>query len=277
MVERRDVLKGLAAGALGAAFNPTLQGATPQAAQVDVVKTESFPSVDGKPLINKARAYEVLEQENLDGMIALNPVNVYYLTNTWSIGAHMRREVPGLATFPRDPKEPSFYVTSRSQLLDIANRRSEVPELMPYTGVANWRDYIGADQEQMNIEPEPSQRTYPVNKDAPLSTREQGWGIERAAQQVRAVAVREDDRERLAPRQAVVRVQNDIIVHLNAVTGQQLSQPRRLEGVEHHQEVAAAVEIGLQLGKFSVDRIACRSHDKQHRRIGRYLLEGQEV
>ena len=175
MVERRDVLKGLAAGALGAAFNPTLQGATPQAAQVDVVKTESFPSVDGKPLINKARAYEVLEQENLDGMIALNPVNVYYLTNTWSIGAHMRREVPGLATFPRDPKEPSFYVTSRSQLLDIANRRSEVPELMPYTGVANWRDYIGADQEQMNIEPEPSQRTYPVNKDAPLSTREQGW------------------------------------------------------------------------------------------------------
>ena len=35
MVERRDVLKGLAAGALGAALNPTLQGATPQAAEED--------------------------------------------------------------------------------------------------------------------------------------------------------------------------------------------------------------------------------------------------
>ncbi|MCH8015082.1 MAG: aminopeptidase P family protein [Acidobacteria bacterium] len=175
MVERRDVLKGLAAGAISAALSPTLQGSIAQAAQVDVVKTESFPSVDGKPLINQARAYEVLEQENLDGMIALNPVNVYYLTNTWSIGAKMRREVPGLATFPRDPKQPTFYVTSRSQLLDIANRRSEVPELMPYTGLANWREYIGADQEQMKIEPEASQRTYPVNKDAPLSTREQGW------------------------------------------------------------------------------------------------------
>lgn len=175
MVKRRDVLKGLAAGTLGAALSPTLKGSATQGAQVDVVATESFPDVDGKPLVNKARAYEVLEQENLDGMIALNPINVYYLTNTWSIGARMRRQVPGLATFARDPNQPTFYVTSRSQLLDIANRRSEVPELMPYTSAANWRDYIDADQEQMKIEPEASERTYPVNRDDALTSREQGW------------------------------------------------------------------------------------------------------
>ncbi len=175
MVERRDVLKGLAAGAIGAALSPTLQGSPSQATQVDVLRNESFPGVDGQPLVNKARAYEVLEQENLDGMIALNPVNVYYLTNTWSIGAKMRREVPGLATFPRDPNQPTFYVTSRSQLLDIANRRSEVPELMPYTSPANWQDYIDADREQMKIEPEASQRTYPTNEDDAFTPREQGW------------------------------------------------------------------------------------------------------
>ena len=175
MVNRRDVLKGFAAGAVSAVTGCSLEGPVADASLVDIVKAESFPSVDGKPVINKPRAYQVLEEENIDGLIALNPVNVYYLTNTWSIGAKMRRQYPALATFARDPSQPSFLITTTSHLWDVSNRRSEVPEVMPYTGPANWEDYIGADAEQMKIEPQARERGYAFNADAELSPREQGW------------------------------------------------------------------------------------------------------
>ena len=175
MFNRRDVLKGFAAGAVGAVTVCSLEGPVADASLVDIVKAEKFPSVDGKPLINKPRAYQVLEEENIDGLVALDPVNVYYLTNTWSIGAKMRRQYPALTTFARDPNQPSFLIATTSQLWDISNRRSEVPEVMPYTGPANWEDYIGADAEQMKIEPKARERNYTFSSDAQLSSREQGW------------------------------------------------------------------------------------------------------
>ena len=174
-MNRRDVLKGFAAGSVGAVTGCSLEGPVANASQVDIVKAEKFPSVDGRPLINKPRAYQVLEEENIDGLIALDPVNVYYLTNTWSIGAKMRRQYPALATFARNPNQPSFLITNTSQLWDVSNRRSEVPEVMPYTGPANWEDYIGADAQQMKIEPEARERGYFFSSDAQLSPREQGW------------------------------------------------------------------------------------------------------
>jgi Xaa-Pro aminopeptidase len=174
-LNRRDVLKGFAAGSVGAVTGCSLEGPVANASQVDIVKAEKFPSVDGRPLINKPRAYQVLEEENIDGLIALDPVNVYYLTNTWSIGAKMRRQYPALATFARNPNQPSFLITNTSQLWDVSNRRSEVPEVMPYTGPANWEDYIGADAQQMKIEPEARERGYFFSSDAQLSPREQGW------------------------------------------------------------------------------------------------------
>ena len=67
MVHRRDVLKGFAAGAVGAISGCSLEGPVADASLVDIVKAEKFPSVDGKPLINKPRAYQVLEEENIDG------------------------------------------------------------------------------------------------------------------------------------------------------------------------------------------------------------------
>ena len=73
MFNRRDVLKGFAAGAVGAVTGCSLEGPVADASLVDIVKAEKFPSVDGKPLINKPRAYQVLEEENIDGLVALIP------------------------------------------------------------------------------------------------------------------------------------------------------------------------------------------------------------
>ena len=42
-------------------------------------------------LLNKARAYEVMDREGLDGLIAVAPINVDYLSDYWGALMRMRR------------------------------------------------------------------------------------------------------------------------------------------------------------------------------------------
>lgn len=90
-------------------------------------------------LVNKPRAYAVLEQFNLDGVIVLNPINVYYFSNTTPTMTKFRSDIGGLATFARDPKQPSFLISNNPQAWDIVNGDREVPELITYSGALNWR------------------------------------------------------------------------------------------------------------------------------------------
>jgi len=93
MIKRRALLKGLAAGTAAAATATTFaRSTTAGATPIEIVKAESFPHVDGKALINFERAYDVMEEEGIDGLIALNWLNVYYLTSTVSIGTKFRSD-----------------------------------------------------------------------------------------------------------------------------------------------------------------------------------------
>jgi hypothetical protein len=110
-MERRELLKCVgmaAAGTAAMAASPSASRATAVAATPSEPKT----GYEGQLLVNRPRAYAVLEELKLDGLIALNPINVYYLTNTWPFMAKFRAEIPGFATFARDPQQPSFLVTS---------------------------------------------------------------------------------------------------------------------------------------------------------------------
>ena len=138
-------------------------------------QSEPLPPSSGKRLINDEQAQKVLNESGLDGVICLNPVNVYYLTNTWPIISRMGWEYPAFATYATDPKKPAMLVTSALQLWDIANRRDEVPEIVAYGGPANWQDYINASQEQQSIRPETGSFQFPVNPDVRLTAREKGW------------------------------------------------------------------------------------------------------
>jgi Xaa-Pro aminopeptidase len=86
-----------------------------------------------------------------------------------------RSDYGGLATFPRDPGQPSFLITSNAQAWDVVNGDREVPELITFSGVANWQDYVEASPAQLKVEPRATVGGYAVRQGVPLTARERRW------------------------------------------------------------------------------------------------------
>lgn len=174
-MKRRDLLKGL--GALGAAA-PTL-GPLQAVAQQPPVSlapgVDTLRSLQSHPLINRGQAAQVMEEYELAGMLAANPINIYYLTNTVPVGVGMRKEYPAFATLPRDQKEPTFLVTTTLQTWEVGNGDRWTPEVIRYTGPTNWRDYTGEDSLPTTEEPIAAARSPKVRDEAALTERERGW------------------------------------------------------------------------------------------------------
>ena len=141
------------AAAGGAVISGMPAEAALRSGAVPISDQYEYPGVTGKIPVNKPRAYEVMEEMKVDGLIALDPINVFYLTNTITIGTKFRSEYPAFATFPRDPQQPSFLIAGASQALEMANGDREVPELIVISGAENWQDYINASPEKMAVEP----------------------------------------------------------------------------------------------------------------------------
>jgi Xaa-Pro aminopeptidase len=154
-MDRRELLTGLGAASIGSATAGEAQASTGVAPDKTVAISPEYhyPGVDGRILINKPRAYAVMEEMGIDGLVALNPINVYYIANTISVGTKFRSDMAAFATFPRDPQQPSFLVTGASQALEMANGEREVPPLIVVSQAANWQDYVNASPAQMKIEP----------------------------------------------------------------------------------------------------------------------------
>ena len=130
--------------------------------------------------VNKQRAYAVMEKYGIDGVVALRPHNVYYLTNTWPVTTYFGSEFPALATFARDPAQPSFFVGTTGSAWEFFNGDREVPEIITFSGVANWRDYIDATPEKMKVKPQSmagllGSKGFAVKADGPFSPREAAW------------------------------------------------------------------------------------------------------
>ena len=174
MVERRDVLKGAAIGAAGFAVSGGPAHAK-LAGTIEIPGQVKYPGVDGKMLVNRPRAYAILEQHKLDGLIALNPMNVYYLTNTLPTMTKFRSDYSGFATFARDPSQPSFLIASNAQAWDVVNGDREVPELITYGGSTSWDARAQGAVQQMNVEPKAASSGYTVRQGVPLTPREQRW------------------------------------------------------------------------------------------------------
>ncbi|MDE1150116.1 MAG: M24 family metallopeptidase [Azospirillaceae bacterium] len=133
-----------------------------------------------RPLpLNRDRARMVMERHGIDGLVALRPHNVYYLSNTWPVFTDFGGEFPALATFPSDPSQPGFFVGTSGSAWDLLKGDREVPEYITFSGVENWQDYIDATPEQMRKEPVPYgttlQHRFAVNPDNDLSPREARW------------------------------------------------------------------------------------------------------
>lgn len=162
-MDRRDVIKGVGL---------TLAAATPAQAKlggtIQISDQMKFPGVEGKMLVNRPRAYAIMEQYKIDGLIAFNPINVYYLTNTLTTLTKFRSEFGGFATFARDPSQPGFLIGSGGQSWDMMNGDREVPQMIVVTGPES-------PPSDVKVEPKAAARPRTVHPGATLTEREKRW------------------------------------------------------------------------------------------------------
>jgi Xaa-Pro aminopeptidase len=195
-MERRDLLGGLALGPLVAG----LAGAHPAEANWGMVAPGPVPppGFDGRLLVNRPRAYEIMEREGLDGIVALNPVNVFYLGNYFSYELQKLRAIPSFAVMARDPAKPIFLVVAGTDLEFIAARDREYPEVIPYTFPSDWAPY--ADKATWGKEPAASELPKARHPES-LTARERQWAD---------LAARVNPRRAATPEWALVRALEEL-------------------------------------------------------------------
>ena len=177
MVTRRGVVAGgLATGAatLGAGFfSGTAAANTGRQATVNPI----IEQVDGRLLVNKPRAYEVMDREGMDGLVALDPLNVFYLGNFLGFYVKIRSPYPSFAVLPRAEDKPSILIVGNLDTWELVNGDREYPEIIAYTagGPKNWEAY--SDPNIWDKEPQPGMHwaDFWVWHHDNLSEREERW------------------------------------------------------------------------------------------------------
>lgn len=166
MFDRRDVLTGLAA--LGAA------GQVNQA-QANWGMPSPKQPFDRRMVVNKPRAYRIMEEEKLDGIVALNPLNVFYLSNFVSYRVKMMNPNPSFAVMARDEKQPIGVTVASTDMGEITNAERDYAQLViPYSSPTNWREI--AAKGDFSVEPEAVSRggRWPTDE-SKETAREKAW------------------------------------------------------------------------------------------------------
>jgi len=128
-------------------------------------------------LLNKERAYTVMDKYGLDGLVATQAINVYYLTDYWDLFSSGGWTFNSYAVLPRREDAPAGLVINAAI---NAERLSEVtPTWVP--NVVMFSDYSGRSTEESGVdaatgEPEPAEwNGWPVREGATLTPLEQTW------------------------------------------------------------------------------------------------------
>jgi len=85
-------------------------------------------------LLNKERAYAIMDREGLDGLIAVSPLNVHYLSDYWGALMRMRRTFYNYALLPRDPTAPAALIVTGVEHLRFFHRPDStwMPSIQSY-------------------------------------------------------------------------------------------------------------------------------------------------
>ena len=127
-------------------------------------------------LLNKDRALQIMEKYNLDGLVAKEAINVYYLTDYWDLFSSGGWVFNSYAVLPRKEELPAGLVINAAINLE---RLSEVtPTWVP--NIVMFSDYSGRDTQfksgNQNNEPIAAEWSgWPVRKGAKLTQLEQTW------------------------------------------------------------------------------------------------------
>lgn len=170
MHNRRNILKG----ALVAGSAVALSGEFSQV-HANWGTNEPASEFDGRPLINKPQAYRVLDEAGLDGLIAFNPVNVFYLGNFLGYNVKIQTREPSFAVFPRDESKPTILVVGFGDLWHIATGPRETPTVIPYSLATNWQEFVGEQSVGDGLDAAPSFGSFWPVTESGLSSRESQW------------------------------------------------------------------------------------------------------
>ncbi|MBM3515994.1 MAG: aminopeptidase P family protein [Alphaproteobacteria bacterium] len=171
-MDRRDLFSGIAsltAGGLAAMYGREAEANWGMVAPGPVPPKD----FDKRSLVNRPRAFEVMEREGVEGIVALNPVNVFYLGNYFSYELQKLRAIPSFAVMSRDSSKPIYLVAAGSDLQFIANADRDYPEVIPYTAPIELQKYL----EKGNWTEEPQAApagAWPTTGGA-LKAKEQNW------------------------------------------------------------------------------------------------------
>ena len=123
-------------------------------------------------LLNKPRAYDVMDRHGIDGLIATTQVNVYYVTGFWGALMRMRRSFFNYAVLPRAEDAPAAIVMTAVELNRLQDMPTWVPNVVTYSHPVHLesRNY-----DTFTEEPEAGGALlWPVRKDG-LSASEREW------------------------------------------------------------------------------------------------------
>ena len=115
MITRRNVLK-TGIGAAGAAGAAAALAAPAPAAAAELTPNnlaERVKRVRAGPLMNLEQAYRVMEEEQLDGLVLAEPINVFHLTGHWGSLAKMGYPAPAYALLSKDQGQPPGLVMAQ--------------------------------------------------------------------------------------------------------------------------------------------------------------------
>ncbi len=154
MVTRRDAMTAGVMGAaiIGGSASP-MAAEPPSATNLLAASRKAAELVRGGPLMNLERAYRVMAEEGLDGLVMAHPTNVFHLTGYYD-HVTIRHDAPAsYVLLSRDPKRPPAVVMSQFlYYYSFADNRLESPlEAFLFTG---WDARI-ADAKASTFETEP--------------------------------------------------------------------------------------------------------------------------
>ncbi len=84
-------------------------------------------------LVNRERAYDVMDRNGLGGLVASTPLNIYYLSSHGGITQWMGRPFTTFAFLPRDENAPAALIMPHFNLYHLDYRPTWMPSVQPYS------------------------------------------------------------------------------------------------------------------------------------------------
>jgi Xaa-Pro aminopeptidase len=87
-------------------------------------------------LLNKSRAYEIMDHYGLDALVAQLPIDIYYLTDYWGAMSTAGWEYLNFAVLPRQEEAPAALIAPAPEIFGISVEGTWVPNIIVYLAPA---------------------------------------------------------------------------------------------------------------------------------------------